>query len=162
MVSGAAHSKTFSWARLASFLLFWLMIAGKSAKDVPVGAVAAVAATWISLKLLPPGGARLRVWPLFLLLARLLRGSLVAGLDVARRALAPRPDLRPGFVSCPLTLPEGEARNVFLLLQSLMPGTLPTGAEDGKALVHGLDLSQPIVESFAAEEARFKRAIGHE
>jgi multicomponent Na+:H+ antiporter subunit E len=144
------------------FFLVWLMIAGWSAKDLPVGAVAAAAALWISLKLLPSGSARVQVGPLLLLVARLLRGSLVAGFDVARRALAPRLDLRPGFVSCPLTLPEGEARDVFCLLQSLMPGTLPTGADEGRALVHGLDLSQRIAENFAAEETLFKRATGHE
>ncbi|WP_298356489.1 Na+/H+ antiporter subunit E [Rhodoblastus sp.] len=162
MSSGAPHRKRFSWARLAFFFLFWLMVAGWSVRDLPVGAAAAGGALWISLKLSPSGDARVRAGPLFRLVVRLLRGSLVAGFDVARRALAPRPDLRPGFVSCPLTLPEGEARDVFRLLQSLMPGTLPTGVEEGRALVHGLDLSQPIAENFATEERLFKRAAGHE
>jgi multicomponent Na+:H+ antiporter subunit E len=161
MSYGAPDRKRFSWARLAFLFLSWLMIAGWSAKDLPVGAVAVAAALSVSLTLLPRGNARLQAGSLFLLVARLMRGSLVAGLDVARRALSPRLDLRPGFVACPLTLPEGEERNLFCLLQSLMPGTLPTGAEDGTALVHGLDLSQPIAEDFAAEEGRFKRAIGH-
>jgi multicomponent Na+:H+ antiporter subunit E len=162
MSSSAPHRQRFSWPRLAFFFLVWLMVAGWSAWDFPVGAAAAAGASWISLKLLPSGNARVRAGPVFLLVARLLRGSLVAGFDVARRALAPRPDLRPGFVSCPLALPQGAARDVFCLLQSLMPGTLPTGAEEGRALVHGLDLSQPIAENFAAEERLFKRTIGHE
>ncbi len=162
MSSGAPHRKRFSWARLAFFFLFWLVIAGWSARDIPVGALAAVAALWVSQKLLPSAGARVRAGPLFVLAVRLLRGSLAAGVDVARRALSPRPDLLPGFVACPLTLPQGAARDVFCLLQSLMPGTLPTGAEEGRALVHGLDLSQPIAANFAAEEALFKGAIGDE
>jgi multicomponent Na+:H+ antiporter subunit E len=149
-------------ARLALFFGLWLMIAGWTAKDLPVGLVTAAGAVWISLWHLPPGDARPRFAPLAALALRFLRGSIFAGFDVARRALAPRLDLNPGFVACPLTLPPGESRNAFCLYQSLQPGTLPTGAEGGVLQVHALEMSQSVATHLAADEALFKQATGHE
>lgn len=85
----------------------------------------------------------------------------MSGLDVARRALRPDPDLRPGFVIAPLSLPSGNARETFLAFASLLPGTLSTGiASDPQALIlHGLDVRQPIVEDLVAEETLFIRAL---
>ncbi len=162
MFPGAPRANRSLPARLAFFFGLWLVIAGWSAKDLPVGLIAAGGAAWISLSLLPPGGGPSRIFPLVALFARLLGGSVVAGFDVARRALSPRLDLRPGLVACPVALPDGVARNAFFLLQSLQPGTLPTGSEDGTAFVHGLDLSQKIAENFATEEHLFQKAVGHE
>lgn len=149
-------------ARGALFLGLWLIVSGWSLKDLPVGLAAAGGALWISLKLLPPAGLRPRWLSLLALLAGTLRGSVVAGFDVARRALSPRLDLNPGLVACPLTLPEGIAREAFCLHQSLMPGTLPIGAEGATVIVHGLDVSQPIAANLARDEALFRKAIGHE
>lgn len=105
-------------ARYTVFLGVWLMIANWKAKDLPVGAAASALALWISLSLLPPTtAAHFRFVPLARLILRLLSCSIIAGVDVARRALVPRLDLRPGFVDVPLTLPAGEARNAFLLYQ---------------------------------------------
>jgi multicomponent Na+:H+ antiporter subunit E len=162
MSPAAPHEKTDMAARVAFFFGLWLMIAGWSAKDLPVGLVAAGGAAWISLTLVPASGFHPRFAPLALLLARFLRGSVVAGFDVARRALSPRPDLHPGFIACPLTLPPGFARNAFCLHQSLQPGTLPTGAEGENLLVHGLDIRQPIAARLTADEALFKEAVSHE
>ncbi|MCW2282731.1 multicomponent Na+:H+ antiporter subunit E [Rhodoblastus acidophilus] len=161
MFSGAPIGILRSFARLGFFLLFWLVIAGWSVKDLPVAVAGAIAATWVSLRLLAPGRISLHAGRFLLLVGRLLRGSFAAGLDVAWRALAPRPRLSPGFVSCAITLPEGERQNLFCLLQSLMPGTLPTGAEGGVVFVHALDVSQPVAEDFSAQERAFNRAIGH-
>jgi len=61
-----------------------------------------------------------------------------------------------------LTLQPGDARNAFLLLQSLQPGTLPTSAEGGTLQVHCLDVCLPIAAAVAADEALFKKAIGDE
>jgi multicomponent Na+:H+ antiporter subunit E len=86
--------------------------------------------------------------------------AVIAGVDVARRALDPRLPLRAGFVTYSPRLPPGIARDAFCALASLMPGTLPadTGA-DGTLLVHCLDIGQPAVEQLALEEARFMRAL---
>ncbi|WP_298428298.1 Na+/H+ antiporter subunit E [Rhodoblastus sp.] len=162
MIPPAPFDTKAAAARLAFFFALWLTIAGWTAKDVPVGLAAAAGAVWISLKFLPPGDARFRPVQLIALAARFLSASLIAGFDVARRALAKRPDLDPGFVSCPIGLPSGAARDAFLLLQSLQPGTLPTGVEGGSALVHALDVSQPVAAAFAAEEGHFRKAFGHE
>jgi len=138
------------------------MIAGWKEEDLPVGVVAAALALWISLVLLPPIALHLHLAPLARLNLRFLSRSFVAGIDVARRALLPRLDLRPGFIAVPFALPPGVARNAFLVYQSLQPGTAPTSAEGEVLQVHCLDITQPVAAAIAADDALFKRAIGHE
>ena len=117
-------------------------------------------ATWTSLRFLPPKGSRFRLAPLGALAVSFLRQSVVSGTDVAWRALNPSLKLRPGFVACPLRLPEGGERSAFCGLSSLMPGTLPTGTDEhGALLVHCLDISQPVAANLAAEERLFIRAV---
>jgi multicomponent Na+:H+ antiporter subunit E len=149
-------------SRFAFFLCIWLIVANWKISDLPVGFAASALALWISLILMPRGDVSLRLVPLAMLAFRLLSFSIVAGIDVARRALLPRLDLNPGFVAVPLTLQPGTGRNAFLVYQSLQPGTLPTGAEGDQLQVHCLDISQPVVESVAADEALLKKAIDRE
>jgi multicomponent Na+:H+ antiporter subunit E len=60
-------------------------------------------------------------------------------------------------------LPPGPARNVFLTITSLLPGTLPCGPdEEGGLAIHCLDVSQPVVEQLTVEETSFSRAVGHD
>ena len=103
-------------ARFVFFIGVWLMIANWNDKDIPVGLLASALALWISLSLLPPTTPIRVLLPLAKLSLRFLSCSIIAGIDVARRALLPRLDLRPGFVAVPLTLPPGDARNAFLRL----------------------------------------------
>jgi len=148
-------------ARATVFLVFWLMISGWAPADLPVGLAAVAGATWASLRLLPPKRSRLRLASLAALVASFLRQSGVSGTDVAWRALNPRLQLSPGFVAYPLRLPEGGERSAFCALSSLMPGTLPTGAnERDELLVHCLDVGQPVAANLAAEERLFIQAIG--
>jgi multicomponent Na+:H+ antiporter subunit E len=148
--------------RFVFFLSVWLMIAGWKEEDLLVGLVASALALWISLSLSPPTVVRPRLAALAKLSVRFLSSSIIAGADVARRALLPRLDLRPGFVAVPLTLPPGADRNAFLVYQSLQPGTSPTSAEGEMLQVHCLDISQPIAATIVADETLFKKAIGHE
>jgi multicomponent Na+:H+ antiporter subunit E len=124
-----------------------------------VGALASVAAAWVSVTLLPPAGGSVRLGALVRLLPRFLWQSLVAGVDVARRAFDPRLPLNPGLVVYRPQLPPGSARSLFTAYTSLLPGTVPCGDGDGGVVYHCLDISQPIVEQLAAEEARLSRAI---
>ena len=137
------------------------MISGWAPADLPVGLAAVAGATWTSLRVLPPQASRFKLVSLAALLANFLRQSVVSGTDVAWRALNPRLKLKPGFVACPLRLPEGGERSAFCALSSLMPGTLPTGTNDeGALLVHCLDIEQPVAANFKAQERLFIRAVG--
>ncbi|RBP11994.1 multicomponent Na+:H+ antiporter subunit E [Roseiarcus fermentans] len=152
-------------ARGLGFLLLWLAVAGPRPSDLPVGVAVAAAAAWTSLILAPPAGARLNLSAALSFLIEFLSGSLSAGLDVARRALARTPDLEPGMLEVRLALAPGFARNAFCIIANLMPGTLLTGFDPDdahKAWVHGLDVRQPIAADLAAEEAAFLRTLGHD
>ncbi len=154
---------TAAFVRGVAFLALWLAVAGPG--DLPLGIVVAASATWASVRLAPPSGARLNARAALVFLGDFLRLSLRSGLDVARRALHPALDLRPGMVEARLELPPGFARNAFSMIASLLPGTLLTGfdpVDDHKAVVHGLDVRQPIAAELAEEEASFMRMLGHE
>jgi multicomponent Na+:H+ antiporter subunit E len=151
-----------AFARGLLFFAFWLAISGWDVSDLPVGLAVAAGSTWTSLALLPARGSLLRLGPLAALAVSFFRGSVVSGLDVARRALSPKLDLRPGFVTAPLRLPPGNARNAFCALASLMPGTLPVGVSEDSLLIHALDVAQPIAQDLAREETLFMRTLGDE
>lgn len=147
--------------RAIGFFILWLMLSGADPADLPAGVVAAAAATWASLRLLPPGAWRLSPIGLAKLALRFPRQSAVAGVDVAWRAFRPRLPLQPGFVVFSPQLPPGTARDAFCMLTSLLPGTLPTGLdESGALLVHCLDTGRPVAAQLATEEALFMRALG--
>lgn len=148
-------------ARAIGFFALWIMLTGGNPADLGTGAVAALTATCVSLRLLPPGTTRVRPIALAQLVARFLCQSVVAGADIARRALGPRLPLHPGFVVYPLGLRPGPASNTFTTLMSLLPGTVPTGADaSGRLLVHCLDIEQPVAAQLTAEEAMFAQVIG--
>ena len=134
----------------------WLVLFGTDAAGLAVGVATALAAGWVSLRLLPPRAGRMRPLAMAGVGLRFLWQSVVAGADVAWRALDPRLPLQPGLVRCRLRLAPGPLRSGFLALSSLLPGTLPVEvAPEGTALIHGLDLRQPVQRDFAAAEARF-------
>ena len=115
-----------------------------------------------SLRLLPPGQWRFNLVALSKLVLRFPSRSIVAGIDVAWRALHPRMPLQPGFVIYPVRFPPGSARNAFTTLTSLLPGTVPAGEENGQLVYHCLDVDQPIVLQLAAEEVALLRALGND
>ena len=147
--------------RAIGFAILWLLLAGGSPPDLGAGAVAVVAATWVSLRLLPPSTSRMRPVALARLALRFLHQSVIAGADVAWRAFDPRLPLSPGFVVYPVGLPPGPGRNMLTSLMSLLPGTVPTGTDPGdRLLIHCLDIQQPITAHLAAEEALLAQVIG--
>jgi multicomponent Na+:H+ antiporter subunit E len=146
--------------RAAWFGALWLVLSGADPSGLPAGAVAVVGATWTSLRLLPTGAWRLTPGALLSALARFLRQSIVAGVDVARRALDPRLPLRPGFVTCPLRVAPGAARSAVCAVASLLPGTLPARIDEhGTLLIHCLDTEQPVVAQFTEDEAILMSAL---
>ena len=159
MTARPRHGALFALRGLLYFAV-WVVI-DQSAKpaNVAVGLIAAAAAAWASLMLLPPASGRVRLGLLLLLLPRFLWQSLVAGLDVARRAFAPRLDLQPGFVDYRTGLPPGPARNAFELIASLMPGSVPSDERAEHIEFHVLDARQPVAEQLADEERVYAGAL---
>jgi len=149
--------------RFLSYLAIWLVMVGTGLGDVVAGIAAAGLATWCSLALMPPlrgpGGVR----PV--LLARLFLwfvwGSVLAGLDIARRVFSPALPLAPGWLVYSSRLPRDVPRNLFTSISSLMPGSLCTGTDDSGALiVHCLDVGQPVARQLADQEAQLAAALG--
>jgi multicomponent Na+:H+ antiporter subunit E len=149
------------WTAFIHRLLFtsgvWVVLGGIDAKALAVGAFAVPAATWLSLRLLP-----LRQ---HLVLRRLVRhfpafagNSLIGGLDVARRALAPRMPLSPGWVEVPVRLHDG-GRVAMGAELSLMPGTLAAGVRGDRLLVHLLDTEAGFERAIPREEAAIAAMI---
>jgi multicomponent Na+:H+ antiporter subunit E len=155
-----------AWTRGALYFGFWLLLAGpweggpgrEVVADLTLGLLAAAAATWVSLRLLPPAPGRLRFGALARLAVHFVWQSVVAGVDVARRAFDPRLPLRPGYLPYPVRLPPGPKRSTFGAVTSLMPGTLPVGTDAHDALVyHCLDMDQPVGANLTRDEALLAR-----
>ena len=115
------------------FALWIVLMPSAKPADLVVGALAAAGATWVSLILLPPASGRVRFAALVALLPRFLWQSLLAGIDVARRAFAPG--------------------------MRLMPGSVPVGEGPDTIEFHCLDAAQPVVEQMAEEERRLAKAL---
>lgn len=146
--------------RILALLAFWLVLTGFSGADLIAGLATATLTGWISLRLVPPGTLRVRLTGLARLAGRFVRQSLVAGWDVARRALSPRLPLSPGLLAYKPRQPGGLARDGFTALSSLLPGTVPVGAQAaGEVIYHCLDLTQPVAAQLAADEAVYAAAV---
>lgn len=140
------------------FLALWLALAGPDPAGLPFGLLAAALATRASLRLLPPAEGRTDLLALARLLALTLRQSVIAGVDVARRAFTRPPDIAPGVIEVPLPLPAGPRRDAFRALASLAPGSLPLEDLPGGALrLHALDTGLPLARDTALAAAAFAR-----
>jgi multicomponent Na+:H+ antiporter subunit E len=149
--------------RGAGYFLLWMIMAGGQPANIAPGLGAAVLATWVSLALLPPDPALANIRPLAVLrlAVRFVWTSVVAGLDIARRAFSPSLPLKLGYLHYPVGLPPGTSRNLFMSVTSLMPGTLPAGTdESGRLIYHCLDVEQPVLQELGQEEAQLVAALG--
>ena len=145
--------------RSVAFLALWIVLMGSASDQLVFGLITAVIAAWTSFRLLPPGCIRLRPMGLLVLLPHFLWQSVVAGVDVARRAFDPRLPLAPGFVVFHPRTPPGPARNALMSYSSLLPGTVPCGESRRRR-----DLSLPRcwpADRRAAGRGRVAAAVRH-
>lgn len=140
--------------RAVLFSVLWIVLTGGEALVAGIGAV--LAASWLSVRLLP-ATRPIKITALLPMVPSFLWHSFLGGLDVARRALDPRMPLDPGWVEIAVDLPDGGKVALGGEL-SLMPGTLAAGTGKGKLLVHVLDKGQDLERMVRVEEARLKRA----
>lgn len=127
------------WGMQSAVILavVWLALTGLDA--LLLGAVTALAGGFIGARFVP--GFPYPWRPLLLLgfLAYFLRTSILGGLDVAWRAMTPRPAIEPGWITYQLTLPPGQPRTLLISILSLVPGTLSADIEaDDTLIVHAL------------------------
>lgn len=142
--------------RAAVLGLLWVFLAGWDADYALYGVVSVAAATALSLALLPPRArpepARWpqRVWFSLILVLWFLWQSGRGGVDVARRAVSPTPDIEPTVVVAAVRLPHGHARQLAMLLMNLMPGSMvQRGPRPGDQDHHG----DEVVELHTLSEA---------
>ncbi|NVO14064.1 MAG: Na+/H+ antiporter subunit E [Rhodoplanes sp.] len=165
MIGTVGEHRTVQRAAIVRAVLlfgFWTILAGVGVADLLVGVGVSALATRVSLHLLPATPRRYDPVAAARLALRFLRQSVVAGLDVARRAFDPRLPLRPGFVSYPARCPPGLFRSAFTAFTSLQPGTLPAGSDDGGIVYHCLDVDAPVVSQLATEEVALSGVVRHE
>ncbi|MCC5993233.1 MAG: Na+/H+ antiporter subunit E [Rhodobacteraceae bacterium] len=136
----------------------WLALAGSAPEALATGLAVTIAAVWLSLRLLPARDP-LVLWRLARHLPRFVAESVSGGVDVAGRAFSPGMPLNPGWVELPSDLPDG-ARAALGGELSLMPGTLAAGSEDGKLIIHLLDIDAGFDAAIAREEAEIAAIIG--
>ena len=152
--------KRTALVRALCFLLLWLILMPSIAPaDLAVGLLATAIATYASLHLLPRAAGHVRFGALLAFVPHFLWQSVLAGIDVARRALAPRMPLRPGFAVCRVGFAPGLARNEFAMITSLLPGSVPAGETEDAIIYHCLDVGQPVAEQIADEEQRLTGAL---
>jgi multicomponent Na+:H+ antiporter subunit E len=142
-----------AWRILAAAGFWWVLTEGEG--GWLFGAVAVLAAVLASLAFAPPGPG-LRIAPLGFVqfCGSFVLRSLVAGLQVARFAFAPRPALRPAQHTLVTRLPPGLPRVLLANTLTLQPGTLSVALEEDRLRVHVLDDRQPLEADVRALEAR--------
>lgn len=138
--------------------LWWILAEG-SFLAWGVGLASIVLALIVSLVLLPPAPSRLSLLGAASFLGFFLLQSFSGGVQVARMALRPRPDLRPAVLDIPLRLPEGGARILLAATLNVLPGTLSAGLEGGHLRMHVLDQRFPAESAVRAVETRIARLL---
>ncbi|HEX7838114.1 MAG TPA: Na+/H+ antiporter subunit E [Kofleriaceae bacterium] len=138
---------------------WWILGEGHASLGFGVPVVlAALLASFLAPSPRPP---RFHVVALVRFALAFASGSVRGGLDVARRALAPRLPISPAVVEYTLHLPEGAARDLFLGTASLMPGSLCLDLDGSRLHVHVLaDHTSGVARELELIERRIARALG--
>lgn len=131
--------RRLAWALVVTTGL-WLVLTGAGSDSAAFGIPAIALAGALAFATTP--ATRWRIAPLAALrfAGWFAVQSVLGATDVARRALALRMNLAPGFCDYPVRLPQGAPRVFFANAISLLPGTLSAELEGGSVVVHSLDL----------------------
>lgn len=134
-----SFARAFGPRALTAAAAWWALTGGASGWDAwVIGIPAIVAAAAMSAAMLPPFDWS---WPRALRFAAFfVRESWLGGVDVAKRALAPRMRLAPGFVEHEIDVVPDLARVAVINTSSLLPGSLVVDSRGGDVLVHVLDV----------------------
>jgi multicomponent Na+:H+ antiporter subunit E len=148
--------------RLVLFALLWLVLVGTDPVSWIVGVPAVLLASYAAARLSTLVGADPRPLRLIAFVPFFVWESVLGGVDVARRVLAPRLRIDPALVSYRPRLKDPAAQVVFLDTISLLPGTLSADIRNGLVQVHALDGDPAMVAGLERLEARVARLFGEE
>jgi multicomponent Na+:H+ antiporter subunit E len=146
--------------RAAAAAAAWLVLVEGRDDAWLLGVPVVLAAAWVSLALRPPAPGPLRLVASLRAFGWFLRRSLVAGADVAGRALRPRLALAPGYFAFRTRLRHPAARVLLADSLSLLPGTLCARLEGDAIELHVLDREGDVEADVRAMEARIAAAFG--
>jgi multicomponent Na+:H+ antiporter subunit E len=138
--------------RAALFSLLWWSFAEGRRIEWGFAVVGVTLATVVAHR--RAGTREIRLTRLVGFVPYFLRRSVLAGVDVAWRALAPSGSVRPGFITLSLQLDSSQARMFYARVISLLPGTVAVRLEHDQLLVHALDVESPVEATLRELEAR--------
>jgi multicomponent Na+:H+ antiporter subunit E len=144
------------------FAAVWAALVGGAPADswyvaVPTIALAVLTSWWLGSR----AGGRIRPWRLPGFAVYFLRRSLVGGVDVALRALAPSRPLAPEFIDYEWSFESDTSAAVFFAaVISLLPGTLCVAVGVSGVRVHVVDRDQPNTEQLRQLDHRVGRLFG--
>ncbi len=117
-------------------LLFWWALTGGTAWLF--GAFAVVLAALLGRYLAPALMIGVSLPGLVRFILFFVYRSILGGLDVAWRAMAPGMPLQRQCVQYETALPTGQAQTLFVATISLLPGTLACDLDENRVLVHSI------------------------
>ena len=136
--------------------LLWVVLAGyENPSSWIIGIPAVIAASWAHRRLSSPGQKALSALGILRLLPFFLRESFRGGIDVARRVIGGTLDVEPGVFDYQLRLEAPSERILFVVLVSLLPGTLGADLQGDRMRIHTLDLRVDVT----AEMDRLERLV---
>jgi len=146
--------------RTILFAALWWILAEGRVDGWMLGGIAVAAASWTSIRLLPPGRQPIRLAGLIGFLGFFFWNSLRGGMQVAGMALRGRAALQPGIIELLVMLPPGGAPILLANVLGLMPGTLSVDLDGTSLRLHVLDERLPIVAETRRLEAVIAKMFG--
>ena len=147
-------------ARTAILALLWWIIAQGQVGAWLIGLPAVALAVMVSVYFGGTDLPRVSLAGLPGFVALFLRESVRGGFDVARRTLAPRLRIQPGFKNYRLQLNDPSERILLTNCISLLPGTLAARLEGDRVELHLLDAGEDPEPGLRRLEQAIARLFG--
>ncbi len=147
-------------ARWSSLTAVWWIVSEGAISALPIGVVAALAATGVSFAVHPARLPRVRLGGLLRFIGFFLVHSVRGGVDVASRVLRPSLPVDPVWIDYRLRLTDPLMRALFMATLSLLPGTLSVHLSDGRLVIHTLGCDGSIFEDASRVERRVGGVFG--
>jgi multicomponent Na+:H+ antiporter subunit E len=123
-------------------ILWWAMSRGNP-DGWWAGMVGIALALVVSFRLIPLRAPPVSLRAVVAFFPFFVTRSMRGGLQVAKMAVRPQPDLHPAMLRLPLRLSPGPARTFLACIVSLFPGALCTGVDEDCLCLHVLDHRMP-------------------